>query len=195
MSRFTGSPIKPIRVWGNSWRSTLSHAQHARGAALFARVMIGASAVLAAGCIALLSSGARPWQWLLIIGVPGVACAVLPDAHFGLVVVTAVVVPWLRDVDDRFSPWSLVIGMLLAVFHVSMAAAAAAPGAARWTPTMSRRYLQRVVAAAGAAAFTWAVLIAIEEYEPSSPLVAVAALFVLAGGAMWARSGALRGRP
>lgn len=195
MSRFTGSPIKPIQVWGNSFRATAAHAQHARGAALFARLMIAASALVAAGCLATLEGGDRPWQWLLIIGVPGVACAVLPDSHFGLVVVVAAVVPWLRSVDDRTSPWSLVLAVLLATFHVSMAAAAGAPGAARWTPTMTRRYLQRVVGASSAAVFAWLVVVGIDEYRPSNPALAVAGLFVLAVGAVWARSGAVRGRP
>ena len=60
---------------------------------------------------------------------------------------------------------------------------------------MVRRYVQRVLAASGATAFTWMVVVGITEYEPSSPLVAVAALLVLAVGAVWARTGALRGRP
>jgi hypothetical protein len=189
-----GESIKPVQVWGNSFRATAAHAQHARGAALFVRLAIAASALLAAGCTAALADGSRPWQWLLIIGVPGVACAVLPDSHFGLVVIVAVVVPWLASVDDRTSPWSAVLGVLLAVFHVSMAAAASAPGAARWTPTMSRRYLQRVLAASAAAVFAWLVIVGLDEYAPSSPAVAVGALFVLAIGAVWARSGAVRGR-
>lgn len=195
MSRFTGTRIEPIRVWGNSWRATTSHAANARGAALLVRVMIATSALLAAGCVSYLSDSARPWQWMVIVGVPGIASAVLPDSHFGLVVVAAVVVPWLiHDAEPR-SPWSLALGVLLAVFHVSMGAASAAPGAARWTPTMCRRYGQRVLAAAGATAFTWMVVIGLTEYEPSSPVIAVAALFVLAVGAVWARTGAVRGRP
>ena len=195
MIRFRGSRIEPIRVWGNSWRATTSHAANARGAALFVRLMIAASALLAAGCVSYLSDSSRPWQWMVIVGVPGIASAVLPDSHFGLVVVAGLAVPWLiHDAEPR-SPWSLALGVLLAVFHVSMAAASAAPGAARWTAAMSRQYVQRVLAASGATAFTWMVVIGLTEYEPSSPLVAVAALLVLAVGAVWARTGALRGRP
>lgn len=194
--RFLGNgSIRPIQVWGNSWRATTAHLEHARGAALFVRLMVVASALVAAGCLAVLTDSSRPWQWLLIIGVPGVACAALPDSHFGLVVVVGVVAAWLTSVDDLTSPWSLVLGVLLAVFHVSMAAAAAAPGAARWTPTMSRRYLQRVVAASLASAFAWLLVVGAAEYEPSSPVLAVVGLFVLAVGAVWARAGAVRGRP
>lgn len=194
--RILGAPsIKPVRTWGNSWRATLSHAEHARGAALVVRWSILASALAIAGSMTYLDRGDRPWQWLLIIGIPGIVCAVLPDSHFGLLVVAATLVPWLREIDDVTSPWSLVIAMLLGVLHVSMASAAAAPGAAPWTPTMTRRHATRVVLVAGAAAFAWVVVAGLAEYRSITGAVVAVALFVVAVGAVWARDGRVRGRP
>lgn len=194
--RFIGGPrLVPIRTWGNSWRATLAHAQHARGAALVVRLMIAVSAFAAAVCVAMLDHGDRPWQWLLIAGIPGIACAVLPDSHFGLVVIAAIVVPWLRYGADVSSPWSLVIAALLAVFHMSMASASMAPGAARWTPVMISRHVARTLAAVAAAAGTWLLVMAFAEYDTPGRLAVAAALFAMGVAALWTREGRVRGRP
>lgn len=194
--RLLGTPrLQPIRTWGNSPRATLAHAQHARGAALVVRLLIAASAIVAAVCIMSLDHGDRPWQWLLIIGIPGIASAVLPDSHFGLLVVATIVVPWLREVDDVTSPWSLLIAVLLAVFHVSMASAAAAPGAAPWTAVMTRRYIGRTLAASLVATFTWVLAVGFEEYDTRAALLVAGTLVVVGVTALWTREGRVRGRP
>ena len=194
--RFRGGPtIRHIRIWGNSWRATMSHAEHARGPALLVRLMILMPVLVAAGCMTYLDGGDRPWQWLLIIGIPGIACAMLPDSHFGLAVVVAITVPWLREIDEVTSPWSLFIGVLLAVFHVSMASASAAPGSAPWTATMARRYVGRVVMASLVAAFTWMLVVGFAEYDAAAGPLIAAALVAVGVGAVWSREGRVRGRP
>ena len=194
--RFRGGPsIQPIRTWGNSWRATLAHAEHARGAALVVRLLIAVPVLVVAVCMTSLDRGDRPWQWLLIIGIPGLACALLPDSHLGLAVMAAVVVPWLREIDDVPAPWSLCIAVSMGVFHVSMASAAAAPGSARWTATMTRRYAARVAAVTLVAACTWLLVIGVQEYDTITGALVAVALFALGIGAVWAREGRVRGRP
>lgn len=171
------------------------HFRHARGAALVARLAVFGATLAMAACVAAADGFAASWWWLLVLGVPGVFAAALPDSNTGLLVVALLMIAWARGIDGVGSAYVPVVGVLLAVFHVSMASAAAAPGAARWTAAMTDRYVRRLAGTASATVVAWVMVVGLREFDLPGRSALVVAAFTLAAGGLWARGGRVRGRP
>jgi hypothetical protein len=166
-----------------------------RGVGLVLRVLILASTVLAVGCTRLAAGHTVPLVDVVIVGL-GLACAVAPDSHVGLLVVLVVGVEWLATVHDRATPWAVGAAVSLAVFHASMAAASVAAPAATWTGAMCRRWMRRSLAVMVASVGTWVVVAAIHGHHVASSAVLVAAsLVTIAIAGLWARDGTLDAGP
>ena len=162
-----------------------------RGVGLVLRVLMLTSTVVAVGCTWLAAGRTVPVVNVVILGL-ALVCVVLPDSHFGFLVVLVVGIDWLATVHDRTTPWSVGAAVSLAVFHASMAAASVAPPAAKWTRTMCRRWMRRSLAVMVASVGTWAVVAAIHgRHVAGSAALVAAALAAIAIAGLWARDGTL----
>lgn len=132
----------------------------------------------------------------VVVALLACACAARPASHLGVLVVAAVVAEWLAIVDDRTSPWSIGVAVGLTGFHAALAAATVAPPTAPWTMAMRRRWSRRVAALVVATGATWLLVVLADSVRPAaSTALLVAALSVIAAGALWARNGDFRTRP
>ena len=155
------------------------------------RCLVLTSAVAAIMCIRFAAHRTVPALDAAIVGL-ALICAAVPDSHTGLLVVALAGIDWWATVDDRVTPWSLAAAGALAVFHVSMAAASLAPVGAQWTPAMSMRWLRRTAVLGAAICITWAGLAAIGDHRvPGNGLLLAAALLVVAGATLWARTASI----
>jgi hypothetical protein len=167
----------------------------ARGSGAVLRALMLMSPAVAVGCTWLAAGHTVPVINVVIFGL-ALLCVVLPDSHFGLLVVLLIGIEWLATVHDRTTPWSIVAAVSLVVFHASMAAASVAPPAATWTRAMRRRWMRRSAALMVASAGTWAVVAAIRGHDVASSAVLVAAsLIALASAGLWAREGTFDAGP
>jgi hypothetical protein len=120
-------------------------------------------------------------------------CVVVPDTHFGTLVVTIIGVAWLVSVHHTMTLWSLGTALALLVFHAALAAASIAAPSASWGPAMRRRWSRRVGVVAVACVATWLLVGALHGHQlPGSTALIVAALVSLAVAGSWARDVALR---
>jgi len=125
----------------------------------------------------------------LLVLVLSVQCVRRPDSHVGLAVVLLVGFDWVRAMEARTSPWAIAVAAGLAVFHASMAAAAATPIAAPWTPAMAARWVRRTASVIVASAAVWVLVAVVDGRRPlRAAVIVVAALVVLAAGALWVRT-------
>jgi hypothetical protein len=117
-----------------------------------------------------------------------VFCVIVPDSHFGLLVVVLFGVGWMASVDEVTSPWSLAAALALLVFHTALAASSIAAPGARWSPAMRHRWLRRAAVLALLCLASWLVVVAVNAYDlASSSALVAAALAVLAFAGLWAR--------
>jgi hypothetical protein len=106
--------------------------------------------------------------------------AALPDSHTGLLLLGVIVLYWSGAIDDPGTPWALVGGLCVLVFHSCTAAAAMIPARAHVDPVVIRRWLVRTGAAALATAATWLlVAAAVADDSPTSAVLVVSALLIL----------------
>jgi hypothetical protein len=133
------------------------------------------------------SGGVNPPLAIVVVLLAG-ACALMPDGHLGLLTLLLLAWNWAASVDHPTSVAALVAALAVLVFHTALAAATVAPPAARWSRSMLHRWARRtsVVAAATAAAWSVARLLASTRIDGSAALLSTA-LLALAGGAVWLR--------
>ena len=166
-----------------------------RGVGLLTRIIVAVSPLVAVGCMRVVGERALPAVDIVVVCL-ALVCAVAPDSHLGTLVVVLIGIEWLATTHDATSPWSLVVAVSLAAFHISMAAASVAPPSARWTLAMSRRWSRRSAALMLSAPVVWALSAAIHLADVGSSAGLVAAsLLLLAVVGVWVRDGALRTDP
>ncbi len=163
----------------------------ARGVGFVLRMLVLVCPIVALVCTRM-AGGRVPTVIEIVVVVATLWCVVVPDSHVGMLVVALIGIGWLVAVDDTTSPWSLVVALVLLVFHVSLAAASiAAPGAV-WSQAMRRRWGRRTGVLGLACVAVWLLVAAVNRYDlaASSALVA-AALVVAAVAGLWAKDATL----
>ena len=160
----------------------------ARGPARAARLAIVVSPILATLCTTL-AAGEPFLITSAAIVTLGVACAVLPDSHLGLLVIVLVAAEWTIRVPDPLSPWSIGLAALIAVFHTALAFAGIAPAGADLPRSIYIAWIQRALASIGLSIVVWAGVVALDrvDFGRQAPLVA-AALIALAIAGYWSGS-------
>jgi hypothetical protein len=171
----------------------------ASGAGVLLRILVLLSPLAALACLRLAAG-----RTLIVVDIAVmvlVVCAVvLPDSHFGLLVVTIFGGAWLVSIRHTVSPWSLATALALLVFHTALAASSIAAPSAVWSRALRRRWSSRAGVLALSCVATWLVVAAVNVYDvASSSVLVIAALVVMSLAGLWARdvtlhSGALRGR-
>jgi hypothetical protein len=171
----------------------------ASGAGVLLRILVLLSPLAALACLRLAAG-----RTLIVVDIAVmviVACAVvLPDSHFGLLVVTIFGVAWLVSVRHPVSPWSLATALALLVFHTALAASSIAAPSAVWSRALRRRWSSRAGVLALSCVAAWLVVAAVNVYDvASNSVLVIAALVVMSLAGLWARdvtlhTGALRGR-
>jgi hypothetical protein len=163
----------------------------AAGTGTWLRILVALGPVAALTCLTMAAS-----RTVIVVDIAVMVlvacCVVVPDTHFGTLVVTIIGVAWLVSVHHTVSPWSLGLALSLLVFHTALAAASIAAPSATWSPALRRRWLRRSGVLALACVATWLVVAVVHGHRlSSSATLLVAALALLAFAAMWARDVAL----
>ena len=164
----------PLMLWMQDVRQITRQQVVLRSAAF-----VGALGAMLAGDQA--SHGSPATLLVMFVIVLSAFNAALPDSHTGLLLLGVIVVYWSGAIDDPGTPWTLVGGLCVLVFHTCTAAAAAIPARAHVDPVVIRRWLVRTGAGALATAATWLlVAAAVDDQSPTSAVVVVAAFLTLA---------------
>lgn len=166
-----------------SFHDSLWLLTRARGVGLALRLLVFACPAVALVCVRVAGGNTPGVVQLLVMGFTA-WCAVVPDSHGGIVVVTLLGLVWITGVDDATSPWSLVVALALLVFHLSASAASVAAPGAVWSPAMRRRWGRRTGALAAACLAVWLLVEAVNLFDlaASSSLVAAALVVLAVGG-------------
>lgn len=122
--------------------------------------------------------------WLSVLAALLALLTVLqPDAEAGLLTCAVLVYLWWAGVAQPYTPWTLVAGLSLLLFHVTTTASARAPLGGRLPMGSFRRWAGRtgVVAVMTCAAYGVGAAFAGLDTGGSAVLTSIAAVAVLAG--------------
>lgn len=154
-------------------------------------VVLGALVMVTATRLA--AGDAEPAIDAAVMGL-AIVCSIVPDTHLGLAVIVIGWIGWIVTVDDPTTPWAIGMAVGTVAFHAATAAATIAPLTASLAPRTMRRWTLRSAVAATSAVPVWLAVIVADRLAPdANATTAAIALFVIAGGANFARYG-LRSR-
>lgn len=123
-------------------------------------------------------------QLLPILLVTGLAVlsALAPDSHAPLGVVLVVGGYWAIEVDEQLSSWTLLVTVLLVVFHVVCLLASYGPPSVVLSAAMLLLWLRRGLVATGAGVLVWLAGRVLDGVDPGSSgwLLAAALLALVA---------------
>ncbi len=130
---------------------------------------------------------------IVVIAIWAVVAAFIPDSLAGLVAIGGIGVQWLVTVDDPTTPWSLVVALDLLIIHDLLALMAVTPSTASIHPRGLVASLRGVPVAALATLAVWASAALLGERDaPGDPHLLLAALVVIAIGAVLVRARSVR---
>lgn len=153
------------------------------------RAAIVVSVALAIACTRSAGDGSVAAIDVGLVGL-GLASAILPDTHVGLVVIGAVCLNWVAMVDNPATPWAIGVAVAIAMFHSATAAASVAPLGASWTAAMARRWSRRFVVVAAVSIPVWAATAVLDRADVGrSPVLVAAALLSVAALGLWTHHG------
>ena len=132
--------------------------------------------------------------WVLPVVLFGaIQCARDGESNVGLGVIVILTLHWLAAVEDRASPWTLVVALAIATFHTAMAASGVAAPDARWSTPMRVRWVRRLAVVMVTTIMAWALEMLLADADlVGSAVVLATALAVLTLAAVTLRARALR---
>ncbi len=130
---------------------------------------------------------------IVVIAIWAVIAAFIPDSLAGLVAIGGIGVQWLVTVDDPTTLWSLVIALDLLIVHDLLALMAVTPSTGSIHPRALIASLRGVPVAALATFAVWTLAALLDGRDaPGDPHLLLAALVVIATGAVLVRARSVR---
>lgn len=113
---------------------------------------------------------------ILVVAVAiGAGAALRPASSGGLITIVLITGVWIATVSDHTTPWAMVVGTGLAVFHTALAAMAPTPISIRLDATLVTRWARRAVLALAAVPAMWLLIAVFDGRAGSGSTVATAA--------------------
>jgi hypothetical protein len=147
------------------------------------RAVIAAGAALGWGVA--MSVGDHSWILTAVLAVVTIQAVSNPDSPLPLVLIAALILMWMIEVQPMSVGWSVVFGLSVLVVHVAAARAASLADGARLDLRVLRRWIAQASVAGAALLAVWAAVLILDDGAVSGDVLVSAAAIVAIAGLGW----------